>query len=130
MPKRTVPRNPNRPEPPRRKPPFSGYHLLDASDMDDRLTKASKEELILLIQKGENAGFFSIFERESEAIGGPQLEIDDGHGWPPGSGPAKKGGAKKSAGIAGKGGSKKAGARASGNTKKGAAKRRAKSPRK
>ena len=129
MPKRTVPRDSNRPEPLRSKPPL-GYRLLNVPDMDDRLSRASKEDLILLIQKGENAGFFSIFERESEAIGGPQLEIDDGHGWPPGGRAAKKGGAKKSAGVAGKGGSKKAGARASGSTKKGAARKSAKSPRK
>jgi len=129
MPKRSVPRDSNRPEPLRSKPPL-GYRLLNVPDMDDRLAKASKEELIILIQKGENAGFFSLFERESEAVGGQQLEIDDGHGWPPGGGAAKKGGAKKSAGMAGKGGSKKASAKASGSTKKGAAKKSAKSSRK
>lgn len=139
--KEKVPRDPKRPTPPYTKPP-RGYRPLYASEMDERLRQASKEELILLLQKGENAGFFRLFEKddagqvalaEASDEETSRLEIDEGSGWPPGgtissltSGVAKKA-SKKSAG---KGGQKTTGKKAgktAGGAKGPAAKKGSKS---
>ncbi|MER3427592.1 MAG: hypothetical protein C4334_05750 [Pyrinomonas sp.] len=110
-----VPRDPNKPTPPYEKPP-KNCRPLGGDEIEAKLKQASHGELVTLLVKGWNAGFFRIYERldqpaRAAAVNAlmleaetSTLEIDDGAGWPPGggsSGPtksvAKKGAGKKKA---------------------------------
>lgn len=86
---KNLPRNSNLPTPPYEKPP-QGYDPIPGEELEERLSNASKEDLILLLVKGWNAGAYTIYEKSASLEGGedengddPPYETDEIVGWPP-----------------------------------------------
>lgn len=83
--KESLPRNPQRPVPPREKPPRGCIEITD-EQLDEYLNKATPEQLRTLLIKGWNAGAFRLYVRSAGGTEGAELEIDDVLPWPPGGG--------------------------------------------